>query len=172
VPIFGFLLPTDCPAAVKCGDLVNVFTKDDVAGSVIDRQVSSTDDAAVFPVCSYWYLRAAPFHVSGWFYIRTSARSALVPGHAKDSQRDHWFITNKAEDKPLKSFQGFYSELKLLVQYHLIYSLRQRGSTPRCALSTRRARTQSGVWGSRYGWTCGPCSMNRVYTVWHVGVLL
>jgi hypothetical protein len=30
VPIFGFLLPTNCPAAVKRGDLVYVFTKDDV----------------------------------------------------------------------------------------------------------------------------------------------
>jgi hypothetical protein len=81
--------------------------KDDVAGGVIDRQVSSTDDAAVFLVRGYWYLRAAPFHVSGWFHICTSACFALVPGHATDSQRDHWFITNKAEGEPIESFQGF-----------------------------------------------------------------
>jgi hypothetical protein len=156
-PIFGFSLPTDCPAAVKCGDLVYVFTEDNVAGGVIDRQVSSTDDAAAFLVRGYWYPRTAPFHVSRWFHIRASARFALVPGHTTDSQRDHWFITNKAEDEPLELFQGFYCELKFLVRDHLIYSLRQRGSTPRCALLTRRARAQSGARGSRYEWTCESC---------------
>jgi hypothetical protein len=164
-PIFGFALPTDCPAAVKCGDLVHVFTEDDMAGGIIDRQVSSTDDAAVFLFHGYWYPRTSPFHVSGWFHIRTSARFAPVLGHATDSQRDHWFITNKAEDKPLDSFQGFYCELKLLVKYHLIYPLRQHGSTPRCASPTRRATTRSGVWGSRHDQTCGLCFMNRIYTV-------
>jgi hypothetical protein len=119
-PIFGFVLPTDCLAAVKRGDLVHVFTEDDMAGGVIDRQVSSTDDTAVFLVRGYWYPRTSPFHVSGWFHIRTSARFALVLGHATDNQRDHWFITNKAEGEPLELFQGFYCELKFLVKYHLI----------------------------------------------------
>jgi hypothetical protein len=114
-PIFGFALLTDCPAAVKRGDLVHVFTEDNMAGGVIDHQVSLTDDAAVFLVCGYWYLRAFPFHVSGWFHICTSACFALVLGHATDSQRNHGFITNKAKDKPLELFQGFYCELKCFV---------------------------------------------------------
>jgi hypothetical protein len=128
-----------------------------MAGCVIDRQVSSTDNAAVFLVRGYWYPRASPFHILGWFHIRTSARFPLVLGHATDNQRNHWFITNKAKDKPLESFQGFYCELKCFAMYHLIYSLGQRGSTPGCASSTCRARARSGARGSRYDWTCGLC---------------
>jgi hypothetical protein len=109
-PIFEFALPNNCLAAVKRGDLVHVFTENNMAGGVIDCQVSSTDNAALFLVRSYWYLRASPFHVSGWFHICISACFALVPGHTTDNQHDHWFVTNKAEDEPLKSFQGFYCE--------------------------------------------------------------
>jgi hypothetical protein len=164
-PIFGFSLPEDCPTAVKRGDLVYVFTEDDVAGGIIDRQVSSTDDEAIFLVCSYWYPCAAPFHVSGWFHIHTSARFALVPGHATDSQRDHWYITNKAEGEPIESFQGFYCKLKYSAKYYLIYSMRQRGSTPRCASPTRRARRRCGVRGSRRDRACGLCCLKPVYSV-------
>jgi hypothetical protein len=164
-PIFGFSLPDDCPAAVKRGDLVYMFTEDDVAGGVIERQVSSTDSAAIFLVRGYWYPRAAPFHVSGWFHIRTAARFASVPGHATDSQRDHWYITNEVEDKPMERFQGFYCKLKYSAKHHLINYSGQRGSTPGCVSSTQRARARSGARGSSCNWTCGSCCLKHVYSV-------
>jgi hypothetical protein len=40
--VFEFALLTDCLAVVKCRDLVHVFTQGNMAGGVIDRQVSST----------------------------------------------------------------------------------------------------------------------------------
>jgi hypothetical protein len=106
-PVFEFALPTDCPVAVKCGNLVHVFTKGNMAGSAIDCQVSSMDTAALFLVCSYWFPHESPFHVSGWFHICVSACFALVLGHATYSQHNHWFITNKAKGKQPKSFRCF-----------------------------------------------------------------
>jgi hypothetical protein len=162
-PIFGFSLPDDCPAVVKRGDLVYMFTEDDVAGGVVERQVSSSDTAAIFLVRGYWYPRAAPFHVSGWFHIRTGARFASIPGHATDSQRDHWYITN--ENEPIKRFKGFYCKLKYSAQRLLTYYSGQRGSTPGCVSSTQRARARSGARGSSCDWTCGSCCLKRVYFV-------
>jgi hypothetical protein len=109
-PVFEFVLSTNCLAAVKRDDLVHVFTEGDMAGGVIDGQVSSTHTAALFLVHGYWFLRESPFHVSGWFHICVSACFALVPGHAMDNQRDHWFITNKAKGEQPKSFWRFYSK--------------------------------------------------------------
>jgi hypothetical protein len=145
-PVFEFALLTDCLVAVKCSDLVHIFTQGNMAGGVIDRQVSSTDTTALFLVHSYWFPRESPFHVSGWFHVRVLARFAQVLGHATDNQRNHWFITNKTEGKQPKSFRRFYSKLLRFTKYHSIYLLRQRGSTPRCVLSTHRGRnTKRGL---------------------------
>jgi hypothetical protein len=115
-PVFKFSLPNNCPAAVKHGDLVHLFTENNMAGSIIDCQVSSTDTAALFLVCSYWDLRASPFHVSGWFHVRVLACFALVLGHTTDSQRNHCYVTNKPEGEQPKSYPGFYSKHSRLAQ--------------------------------------------------------